>query len=129
MTTDYADKSKCDHSKTRIVKQVAANGSEQVFIQCVNCGHNVTEDKTGKPGKFLRKPANIESLPVVNDYRDLVQKCEVCGAAGVELHHWAPVHIFGDDAYRWPTAFLCVKCHSKWHSLVTPNMCIKEKIQ
>jgi len=113
----------CPHHNTRIAKQIAANGAEQCFIQCVDCGANVTEAKTGKPGSFLRKPANSAALPVVNDYREAAPVCEVCGAVGVELHHWAPVHLFGIEAHNWPTAYLCPQCHALWHTRVTPGMC------
>jgi hypothetical protein len=49
--------------------------------------------------------------------------CKVCGRAGpVELHHFAPVAIFGHDiANTWPTAELCGDCHREWHRLVWPG--------
>jgi len=110
----------CQHTHTRIVKQIAANGAEQCFVECLECGHNVTESKTGKPGAFLRKPTNIDSLPIVRDYRTPEFVCEVCGAIGVEEHHWAPRFIFGEEADKWPVSRLCPKCHSLWHAKVTP---------
>ena len=49
--------------------------------------------------------------------------CEVCGSVGdTELHHWAPYHLFGIDADKWPTAHLCRSCHVQWHKAVTPKM-------
>ena len=48
--------------------------------------------------------------------------CEVCGEQGAQEHHWAPTHIFGDDADIWPKSFLCTRHHELWHKLVTPNM-------
>jgi hypothetical protein len=50
------------------------------------------------------------------------QHCAVCGTLGAEVHHWAPRHLFGDEADDWPVALLCVKCHKRWHDLVTPDM-------
>lgn len=47
-------------------------------------------------------------------------KCAVCGADGAENHHWAPFHIFGDEADKWPQSYLCPSCHKRWHDLVTP---------
>jgi len=41
--------------------------------------------------------------------------CARCGAFnGVERQHWAPQAIF-DDAWSWPTSWLCVGCHRLWH--------------
>jgi hypothetical protein len=49
-------------------------------------------------------------------------QCEMCGKYGAELHHWAPRHLFGDQANKWPTSYLCQSCHSIWHQAVTPDM-------
>lgn len=52
-----------------------------------------------------------------------MQPCEVCGDRGTtEIHHWAPWHLFPDDADQWPTSRLCRTCHQRWHQVVTPNM-------
>lgn len=49
--------------------------------------------------------------------------CEVCGStSSIHEHHWAPFHLFGDEAGKWPTSFLCQSCHARWHSVVTPGM-------
>jgi hypothetical protein len=49
--------------------------------------------------------------------------CEVCGSEkALHVHHWAPVHLFGAEAAKWPTSILCQPCHSHWHSRVTPRM-------
>lgn len=113
----------CAHEKTRIVKQIATNGAEQVFIQCLECGENVTSEKIGKSNHpFLIKPSNAADLPIVADFREQSQPCAVCGAMGTEVHHWAPRYIFNDDADKWPTAQLCPRCHALWHNRVTPTM-------
>jgi DNA-directed RNA polymerase subunit M/transcription elongation factor TFIIS len=53
----------------------------------------------------------------------MTEPCAVCGATGdSQEHHWAPWHLFGDEAERWPTSWLCQKCHTRWHQIVTPNM-------
>lgn len=55
--------------------------------------------------------------------RQADKPCEVCGSTGqTELHHWAPFHLFGDEADKWPTSLLCRPCHVRWHQTVTPNM-------
>lgn len=49
--------------------------------------------------------------------------CEVCKSTeNVEVHHWAPAHLFGPECIKWPVGFLCRPCHTKWHQLVTPDM-------
>ena len=111
----------CPHTETRIVKQISASGAEQVFVQCLTCGQNVTREKTHR-GAFLKKPSNSDNLPIVADYRERGGICEVCGAVGTETHHWAPRYLFDDDADKWPTAQLCPRCHAHWHRMVTPNM-------
>ena len=50
-------------------------------------------------------------------------QCAVCGSYQVELHHFAPKYLFGDDSDNWPTAYLCREHHKQWHDIVTPNMC------
>lgn len=58
----------------------------------------------------------------ISDFGHMIP-CEVCGTKGTtEVHHWAPRHLFGDDADRWPTGNLCRPCHVNWHQRVTPNM-------
>jgi hypothetical protein len=56
-----------------------------------------------------------------------VGPCEVCSStAQVEIHHWAPYHLFGAEAEKWPVAKLCRRCHLRWHKIVTPNMGAKK---
>ena len=50
------------------------------------------------------------------------ENCEVCGKLGAELHHYAPYYLFKEESNNWPTGYLCISCHRKWHALVTPNM-------
>jgi hypothetical protein len=65
---------------------------------------------------------DIESLPVINDYRNGGTPCAVCGAPGTEYHHWAPRHLF-PDADSWPGDHLCHYHHiDVWHAIMTPNM-------
>lgn len=65
-----------------------------------------------------------DSLPVSSDYRGLLAICSVkgCGSDDVELNHFAPRGIFGEDADQWPTAFLCRKHHAEWGYRVTPQL-------
>ena len=89
-------------------------GSIQYLFVC-NCGHRTTH--------FISKKAVLAAgiEPREIPPRRPRQKCEVCNADGAENHHWAPFHIFGDEADRWPQSFLCPSCHKRWHDLVTPS--------
>ena len=103
-----------------LVRTVVSNGTSQAWWRC-ELGHpidnprkNIAHDKIKSYG------ITIESIPVDKTY--LVETCEVCGAYGVEVHHFAPHHLFGDECENWPKANLCKACHARWHDIVTPNM-------
>lgn len=50
-------------------------------------------------------------------------ECARCGAEGkLQAHHWAPRHLFPEDADEWPISYLCRPCHLTWHKVVTPGM-------
>jgi len=52
--------------------------------------------------------------------------CVVCGSSkNIEMHHWAPRYLFGDESNIWPTSYLCKECHDIWHKKVTPKMSTK----
>ena len=68
-------------------------------------------------------PGVVDSLPQWPGEGSNDGPCAACGAVGPrEVHHWAPRHLFGADADKWPTADLCGACHRRWHDLVTPAM-------
>lgn len=102
----------------RLVVSISANAVRTVRQSCSACGYRSGEAlsyKTLPPG------TDVAALPVVEDHRTTAP-CARCGSTnGVELHHWAPWHLF-KDAHKWPTAWLCTECHRLWHSVVTPNM-------
>ena len=92
---------------------IQANGVRIAQLRCVSCckiARTIGERKIYKDG----------GGPVAHDYRD-EEECERCGETGVELHHWAPRHLF-DDADGWPMGMLCRACHMEWHRIVTPKM-------
>lgn len=107
---------RCVESRTLAVpvRSRQSNGVELVVWRGLRCGH-----RTSTIG-VARVPYAAE-LPLFDDNTDATP-CERCGATdGVELHHWAPRHLF-DDADAWPTGSLCRSCHREWHSIVTPTM-------
>lgn len=72
------------------------------------------------PKYVITKDGNFKKT----EFYQKVDQCEVCfSEEKLELHHFAPKHLFGDESDKWPVAFLCVPCHSKWHKFATPSMC------
>jgi len=93
-----------------------AAGKPKYPFVCVGCGKRTQ-------GYAKRKVVERSGIEVQQLYpMTLPFICEVCGAEGAENHHWAPYHLFGDEAGHWPQSFLCPSCHQKWHDIVTPNM-------
>lgn len=93
---------------------VAANAVEQWAWRCDRCrwGPNVkhadvpAEIRTGKPRVHYELIDNYSANPT---------PCDHCGERnGVEVHHWAPSHLF-EDSHTWPTGLLCRACHTEWH--------------
>ena len=93
-----------------------ASGSTVHPYYCRGCG---TKTQLYEK-KEVAKQLGCESQLEIRIYKQ--RQCVVCGAIGAELHHFAPFHLFGSDSGRWPTAYLCVPCHVRWHQLVTPHM-------
>jgi len=108
----------CGASEWAFLRFIKADGDDVAVFACVVCG-------AGGKGSHAVKKSYIDptGLPIVKDKRS--ESCQVCGHFGVQTHHWAPVHLFGAEAWIWPTANLCVTCHQRWHRLVTPNMALK----
>lgn len=99
----------------KIVKCRNQGGSWQHLYVCT-CGHRTTHFI---PKKLILK-LGIDAEEI--EPRRSRHRCEVCGADGAENHHWAPFHIFSDEAEKWPKSYLCPTCHKKWHDMVTPGM-------
>lgn len=91
---------------------IRSNGVRIASKRCLACGYeNATRGA---------KPSDVD-LPLWEDGTSDAP-CERCGSTdGVEVHHWAPRHLF-DDADQWPMSDLCRPCHALWHRLVTPEM-------
>jgi len=106
-----------------LVRSIAANGSINIYWECQKHKGGVSKSAQFiSHKKIIDAGYDINELPVVSDYRGH-EKCVVCGKPNIELHHFAPRHLFGDDCEKWPKAYLCKECHALWHRLVTPDMC------
>lgn len=94
------------------------SGEFHIIARCSQCETRITSN-----GHFISKKlipnAILEMLPIFESYLDYDNICEVCGSAGVELHHWAPRQFFPDDFEKWPKSNLCLKCHQLWHNIIT----------
>lgn len=107
-----------------LTRQLFPNDTEQVGWRCSAChGWSLPTDSACiwiDKEKLAEHGVDPETLPTL--LPELKSRCAVCGARGAELHHWAPRGLFGEDADKWPTDFLCRPCHMKWHALMTPQL-------
>jgi len=107
----------CPHCKSsadnlwELRSLVNAGGHHTYPWVCRHCGRVLFFEKKSDVINAGLTPAPIGprcSRPV----------CAVCGHEGAERHHWAPSAVFGDEANRWPTSFLCQQHHAQWHRLM-----------
>jgi 5-methylcytosine-specific restriction endonuclease McrA len=104
----------------RLVRKITTSGTSLIFWECPG-GHAISRIPKWISHAEVKKFFDINSIPVVEDFSQ-DHKCAVCGKTGTEYHHFAPRHLFGDEADKWPGVYLCRPHHTEWHTLVTPNM-------
>lgn len=125
---------KCGLNEMEIGEAQTTDGRTIYPFVCVVCGKVHTQyakravalehiRKTGKPLPQVKtatqsKPERFAAAAEAARNR----RCEVCGEGYAQWHHWAPYHLFGVEAERWPKGLLCQPCHTRWHQIVTPNM-------
>jgi len=120
----------CSHGDAVLSCVFTSNGSRNILMWCRACTTNVSKHK-GFAGIWIQKdhPAiahiDLSTLPVaytLQEWRQCEGECK--RIATCQLHHWAPRVHFGDDADKWPTSWLCDRCHrDEWHAKVTPGLC------
>lgn len=110
----------CGSSEKELGRKIISNGTSQLLERCKSCGQNFNGGAIYLSHAHVN--GKIEDIPIFEDFRINNPMCEKCGALGTELHHWAPRAYF-NDAEEWPKSYLCQKCHSLWHSVVTPKIC------
>jgi hypothetical protein len=91
-------------------RQRIASGMTYAVEWCRDCDKRAS----GPQRPFLPKRPGDELLPILIDYLNPEDRCEVCGKAGTELHHWAPTVVFHEEADGWPKGHLCHDCHEYW---------------
>lgn len=111
-------------TEQELVRWTMANGALFVGWCCLDCNRTVVD----RPGRawlskkeLCERGIDASRLRIIGATGPL-DACRKCGHLGAELHHWAPYHLFGDEADQWPTDYLCRPCHRRWHDLVTPKM-------
>ena len=121
----------CRSDQLKIGITNIASGATVYPIYCESCGEvfakyakRLIAQKYAKENGLL-KYVKTKTAKYI-DKKQIEIKCEVCNADEGELHHWAPQYLFGDEADRWPVAYLCRAFHRKWHDLVTPKMMVKQ---
>lgn len=94
---------------------IAANGSYQVRPWCLSCDRWATGSVPASD--YKAKGFVAQDFQLLADNRGLLGRCSRrgCDREAVEVHHFAPIGIFGMEANDWPTAFLCVEHHTEWH--------------
>ena len=101
----------CSHPKVIRGYMRKDNGDFLARSMCLDCGGeylNIQKTDTEPLYDFLLQDNTVR-------YASQNGTCERCGAAGSEVHHWAPSAIF-NDAEEWPKSRLCPPCHRTWHS-------------
>lgn len=113
---------KCSSTNLKVGKAFKKNGSVTYPYYCEDCGTVFPQCiKKTEAAKLNYEIKDVRFKSDIKGYMDN-NVCAVCGNKYVELHHFAPVHLFGSEADRWPMAYLCKEHHKQWHDLVTPNM-------
>ena len=103
----------CQHPTPHIERSLARNGQPIFYVKCGICDEQIRVRKGAAKQLHLQRGFEVFTGHDSTDWNPL---CERCGAAGTELHHYAPRSLF-DDADDWPTGYLCRPCHTKWHQL------------
>ena len=112
---------KCNSENMGIITYHTASGSIVYPWCCIDCNKRTTHYVSKKDFAI-----HADFLTDIVHHSEYKQICQVCGTIGAELHHYAPYYLFKEECNAWPTGYLCIPCHKKWHKLVTPNMCQKQ---
>jgi len=110
---------KCGWTHWQIIQTQNSAKHPQYRYACQGCERLATKYIAKR--KLIAAGINPDNVPYHHVKRDY-KNCDVCSKEGAELHHWAPYAYFGNEAEKWPTSYLCQKCHVRWHQLVTPNI-------
>jgi len=120
----------CDHANAELRRVRGADGSMRCLTMwCDDCRTHAAA-YLGYDGIWISKNnpkvahIDLETVPWLareTAWRRCQGPCKEL--ADCQFHHLAPRAFFGDEADEWPTAWLCVSCHARWHTLATPGLC------
>lgn len=98
-------------------RNVIASGADVIFEVCLlKNPHRIVKTGVSVSYKTVERwGVKRADIPVLENYARILCRVDGCAEVGVELHHWAPRSIFGEDADSWPTSELCLKHHREWH--------------
>lgn len=108
-----------------IYAQINANGAHVVAERCPICRTAPDPRKC-----FLSvKDYDWYSLPMFQDNSKDAPECVVVGCKnkGVELHHFAPRHLFKREAEDYPKGYLCNYHHTHWHEITQTGSFYKRR--
>ena len=96
---------------------ITANGTVQYKLYCTDCGR-LRSGAIAHGRLDARTREQADRAATSHDWP--LPPCEHCDdeTSGVELHHWAPRAVFGDESWEWPTSYLCKRCHGRWHAMM-----------
>ena len=118
-----AQQKACDHAAGGELCAIKIrSGALSFYDRCRDCG------KTLQSYKHDAIPSP-EDVPIERDDTYCNPPCAVCGTFGTELHHWAPREFFDYEADAWPTSWLCVECHARWHNTMRRAVPYKQRQQ
>lgn len=119
---------KCGRIATiKLRRQIMQSGGIQIFWYCVSCQKKANSKFISKQeANSILRPfgKTFEDLPIIDDYRNGGEPCEVCGKSGTQYHHWLPQAFMEqvENHSAWPGSYLCQEHHDLWHNIVTPYL-------
>jgi hypothetical protein len=107
-------------------RQINGNGAQVIIEKCTTCDR---VPDTRRPFISKSEVPEWESLPLLVDNTKNSEPCAVkrCNRKDTEEHHFAPKALFFDEAYDYPTAWLCQYHHDHWHEVTKTGKWTKRK--
>lgn len=116
---------KCDSRNVRLRRHIISNGGSQVGWYCLDGDHWALYPGDGQwiAHKMVKKwlagyGKTIGDIAVVKDSSEIITCAVEDCSKPAEVHHIAPRALFGTECEKWPTVYLCIEHHAKWHKIV-----------
>jgi hypothetical protein len=101
---------------------IKTNGIIAFRVRCVGCG--TTSGEIKKKDFINLTELGVQYTHTRDNHSNAdLHICQVkgCGRTDIEMQHWMPQAILGEEANLWPITPLCVDHHRQWHALVWPG--------